>query len=63
MQWRVQGLAERLKMGMSKWWTEIMGVIGTADALKVWRGVEEGAVAHIAEGSDGDAYTLVLVLD
>lgn len=50
-------------MGVSKWCTEDVGEIGTADALKVWRGVEEGAVAHIAEGSDGDAYTLVLVLD
>ena len=50
-------------MGVSKWWTEDVGEIGTADALKAWRGVEEGAVAHIAEGSDGDTYTLVLVLD
>jgi hypothetical protein len=44
--------------------TEDVGEIGTADALWVWRrGVEEGVVAHIAEGSDGDAYTLGLVLD
>jgi len=50
-------------MGVSKWWTEDVGEIGTADALKVWRRVEEGVVAHIAEGSDGDAYTLVLVLN
>jgi hypothetical protein len=50
-------------MGVSIWWTEDVGEIGTADALKVWRGVEEGAVAHIAEGSDSDAYTLVLVVD
>ncbi len=41
-----------------------MGEIGTADALRVWKwGVKEGAVAHIAEGSNGDAYALVLVLD
>jgi hypothetical protein len=50
-------------MGVSKWRTKDVGEIGTADALKVRRGVEEGAVAHIAEGSDGDAYILVLVLD
>jgi len=50
-------------MGVSRWWTEDVGEIGTADALKEWRGVEEGAVAHIAEGSYGDAHTLVLVLD
>lgn len=42
---------------------EEVGEIGTADALSGWRRVDEGAVAHIAEGSDGDAYTLVLVLD
>jgi len=30
----------------------------------MWRrGKDEGVVAHIAECSDGDAYTLVLVLD
>jgi hypothetical protein len=40
-----------------------MGEIGTADALRWKWGVEEGAVAHIAEGSNGDAYALVLVLD
>jgi hypothetical protein len=50
-------------MGMSKWWIEDVGDIGTADALREWRRVEEGTVAHIAEGSDSDAYTLVLVLD
>jgi hypothetical protein len=50
-------------MRVSKWWTEDVGEIGTADALKGRRGVEKGAVAHIAESSDGDAYTLVLVLD
>lgn len=48
---------------MSIWWTEDVGEIGTADALKVWRGVEGGAVAHITEGPDSDAYTLVLVVD
>jgi hypothetical protein len=46
-------------MGVSKWRTEDVGEISTADAL----GVEERAVAHITEGSDSDAYALVLVLD
>lgn len=44
--------------------TENVGEIGTAGARWVWRrGVEEGAVAHIAKCSNSDAYTLVLVLD
>jgi hypothetical protein len=44
--------------------TEDVGEIGTADARWVRRrGVEECVIAHIAEGSDGDAYTLGLVLD
>lgn len=43
--------------------TEYMGEIRTGDARWVWRGVKEGMVAHIAKCSDGDAYTLGLVLD
>lgn len=43
--------------------TENVGEIGTANARWVWRGVEEGAIAHIAKCSDGDAHILVLVLD
>lgn len=44
--------------------TEDVGEIRTGDARWVWRrGVKGGMIAHIAKCSDGDAYTLGLVLD
>jgi len=42
---------------------EDAGEIRTATAWRVWRRMEERAVAHIVERSDGDSYVLCLILD
>jgi hypothetical protein len=42
-----------------------VGEMRTADTRGMWsrRRAEEGAVAHIAKSSDGNTYTLILVLN
>jgi hypothetical protein len=52
-----------MREGLNMTGIEGAGEIRTATAWRVWGRVEERAVAHIVEGSDGNSYILCLILD